>query len=71
MAKMKAKANPERPTMTVRLLADMLGLAESTILRWDRDGALPPSHRDAANNRRWFTDEIAKWLEKHRAKRRP
>lgn len=49
--------------MSIQELSDLLGLAKSTITRWDHKGHLPASFRvGPRKDRRWSRNEITDWL---------
>jgi excisionase family DNA binding protein len=52
--------------LTTRAVADLLGLHPETVLRRWRAGELP-GYRISSNALRFDADEVAAWLEQHRA----
>jgi excisionase family DNA binding protein len=55
----------ERPLLTTRQVATLLGLSPATVLRRWRAGELP-GYRLASNCLRFDANEIAAWLEARR-----
>jgi len=56
----------ERPLLTTRQVATMLGLSPATVLRRWRAGELP-GYRLASNCLRFDPVELERWLEAHRS----
>lgn len=49
--------------MGIQELSDLLGMAKSTITKWDYKGHLPASFRvGPRKDRRWSRNEITHWL---------
>jgi excisionase family DNA binding protein len=49
--------------MSIQELSDLLGMAKSTITKWDHKGYLPASFRfGPRKDRRWSRNEIMVWL---------
>jgi predicted DNA-binding transcriptional regulator AlpA len=49
--------------MGIQELSDLLGMAKSTITKWDGKGHLPTSFRvGPRKDRRWSRNEITHWL---------
>ena len=43
-------------------LANRLGVAESTVKQWTKDGKLPSAHRISRKCVRWEASEIEAWI---------
>lgn len=41
------------PVYSPAEICEMFGISKSTLFRWERDGLLPPVHRDLANQRQY------------------
>ena len=46
------------PAYTPAQICEMFGISKSTLFRWERDGRLPPVHRDLANQRQYTRAHI-------------
>lgn len=63
---MTDQTRESEPLIRARDIAERLAVSIDTVLRWSRDGRLPPPYRLSDGTVRWKKADFERWLEEHR-----
>lgn len=58
--------NEAKPTVTLRAVADRIGICYETARRWARDGRLPVFKLNGRGHWRAYPEDVDKYIEAHK-----